>query len=102
MLNNTYNKYDNNHTSNVKINSCSGGIYKTYKESWFKKVDINDLFVLNDPQYEKGCYNLPPCYDNPVVIIQVILWGESKGIAEVMYKEDFDKYFDNNEEIENE
>lgn len=97
---NTYNKYNNEHNHNIKINACNGGIYKTYKESWFKNIDIDDLFGLNDPQNKY--YNTKIYYDSPVVIIQIILCGENKGIAEIMYKEDFDKYFEVKEVLENE
>lgn len=34
---NTYNEGD----TNLKINACSGGIYKTYKESWFEYLRLN-------------------------------------------------------------
>ena len=33
---NTYNAGD----TNLKINACSGGIYKTYKESWFSYLHL--------------------------------------------------------------
>lgn len=33
---NTYNAGD----TNLKINACSGGIYKTYKESWFSYLRL--------------------------------------------------------------
>ena len=33
---NTYNAGD----TNLEINACSGGIYKTYKESWFSYLRL--------------------------------------------------------------
>ena len=38
---NTYNAGD----TNLKINACSGGIYKTYKESWFINFHLDDTLA---------------------------------------------------------
>ena len=38
---NTYNAGD----TNLKINACSGGIYKTYKESWFINFSLNSTLA---------------------------------------------------------
>lgn len=108
MLNtNTY--YAGN--TNLKINSCSGGIYKTYKESWFKRFHLNS--TLSDKLFRKeGCfynkrtdeYSTNICslkdkyYDdekniNQVIIIQMVICGDMEVIAEMIYKNDFDRYF---------
>lgn len=98
---NTYNKYNHTHEHNIKINSCSGGIYKTYKESWFKIVDLDSelMDILSNHEtctynpkenrYSKYNYN---CGEKPIVVLQMVICGEMKVIAEIMYKEDFDKY----------
>ena len=31
----------NNFSNNLKINACSGGTYKTYKESWFAYLSLD-------------------------------------------------------------
>lgn len=75
-----YSNYDVNNS--VKINACSGGIYKTYKESWFDRFSLNswmakDLFEPN----------------NSTIILQMVMCGENEVMAELIKKEDFDKYF---------
>lgn len=103
-----FNTYNTNHKINniLKINAVSGGIYKTYRESWFKQFDLtSDLAHLlfrqegcrysnhynwyltnkNDSEYEKA---------KEVVVLQMVICGDMKVIAEIMYKEDFDKYFE--------
>lgn len=99
----SYNNHTHNH--NISINSCSGGIYKTYKESWFKRLHLksalmemlsnhenvryyNDIYIINTyhPDYDKA---------KPIVVLQMVICGEMEVIAEIMYKEDFDKYFVN-------
>lgn len=66
----------------LKITTCSGGIYKTYKESWFKK------FHLESP-LAKALFQL----DESTIILQMVICGENEVIAELIRKEDFDKYF---------
>lgn len=48
---NTYNAGD----TNLKINACSGGIYKTYKESWFINFHL-DSTLSNKILRKEGCY----------------------------------------------
>lgn len=51
---NTYNAGD----TNLKINACSGGIYKTYKESWFINFNL-DSNLSNKILRKEGCYYRP-------------------------------------------
>lgn len=97
-------------TTNNKINACSGGIYKTYKESWFKMFHLRSEIgyaVLSNQSffheksrayteeyiYQKKC-GADKEYGKQVVVIQMIICGEMEVIAEIMYKEDYDKYFE--------
>lgn len=93
---NTYNEGD----TNLKINACSGGIYKTYKESWFEYLylgsskadilfknykDIN-MYVNNIKEYEK------------FVVLQIILTSnEDYVFVELIEQKDFEKYFNKGE-----
>ena len=104
---NTYNAGD----TNLKINACSGGIYKTYKESWFINVSLNST-LANKILRKEGCYYRPGYgystdkYDlvescnkglekvKEVEILQMIICGDKEVIAEVIFKEDFEKYFE--------
>lgn len=104
---NTYNAGD----TNLKINACSGGIYKTYKESWFINFNLNS--TLADKILRKeGCYYRPGYgfstnkYNlvesgnvglkevKEVEILQMIICGDKEMIAEVILKEDFEKYLE--------
>ena len=107
---NTYNAGD----TNLKINACSGGIYKTYKESWFINFSLNST-LANKILRKEGCYYRPGYgystdkYDlvescnkglekvKEVEILQMIICGDKEVIAEVIFKEDFEKYFERSE-----
>ena len=118
---NTYNNFNHNHTHNhnISINSCSGGIYKTYKESWFKRFNLKSELMdilsnhekcrYNPNQNKYGCddsdmydgFTYRNHYDGakPIVVLQMVICGEMEVIAEIMYKEDFDKYFEDTKEV---
>lgn len=89
---NTYNAGD----TNVKINTCSGGIYKTYKESWFEYLYLrsNKATVLFKDYEEIGkySYNIKQ-YKNVVVLQMILTANKDYVIAELIRQEDFDKYF---------
>lgn len=117
---NSYTKFYSSNTNNLKINAVSGGIYKTYKESWFKRFNLKSklMDILSDHEKcryhaglnDYGCkrYDISDgqSYGNyyeeakPIVVLQMVICGEMEVIAEIMYKEDFDKYFENNKEVE--
>lgn len=105
---NVNNKTENHH--HTKITACSGGIYKNYKESWFKRFHLQSklaeiLFNYKSYFYEK--YNEyrqedeysenwyePKEKGKEIIIIQIVICGDMEVMAEIMYKEDFDKYFE--------
>lgn len=105
-----FNTYNAGNT-NLKINACSGGIYKTYKESWFVNFSLNSC--MSDKILRKeGCYYRPGYgYSTSkyklvgtgneglekvkeIELLQMIICGEKEVIAEVICKEDFEKYFE--------
>ena len=104
---NTYKAGD----TNLKINACSGGIYKTYKESWFKRFHLtSDLaktlfrkekcfYNCRTNDYSTDKYDLKHDYCNDeenikeVVILQMVICGDMEVIAEMIEKDDFNKYF---------
>ena len=104
---NTYNAGD----TNLKINACSGGIYKTYKESWFINFHLGST-LSNKILRKEGCYYRPgygystdkydlvescnKCLEKvkEVEILQMVICGDKEVIAEVIFKEDFEKYFE--------
>lgn len=105
-----YSNYECNPTTNntLKINACSGGIYKTYKESWFIKFNLNSelaktLFKPYDNRIKTESDTSEVGYDGyyrtvehkePVIILQMIICGDMEVLAEVIREKDFNKYFD--------
>ncbi len=105
-----FNTYNAGNT-NLKINACSGGIYKTYKESWFINFSLNSN-MADKILRKEGCYYRPGYgysiseYDlvgrgndglekvKEVEILQMVICGEKEVLAEVIYKEDFKKHFE--------
>ena len=115
---NTYRAGD----TNLKINACSGGIYKTYKESWFKRFHLtsnlaktlfrkeNCFYNSRTDDYSVNKYDLKNSYYDDeenieeVVILQMIICGDMEVIAEIIYKEDFERELNQitNEEVKDE
>ena len=87
---NTYNAGD----TNLKINACSGGIYKIYKESWFSYLRLeSDAMKTMTRKYKYESDG--NAYYKDVIILQMILTSnEDYVIAELIKKEDFEKYFE--------
>lgn len=105
-----YNKTKNVYNDTLKINACSGGIYKTFRESWFKRFHLNSRLMEKLSNFSKVRYNarsddyiIPTDrdYENakPIVVLQMVICGDMEVIAEIIYKEDFDKYFINDNEV---
>lgn len=117
-----FNSYQGGNVNNtLKINAVSGGIYKTYKESWFTNFHINsplsdvlfrrekcfynirtnkygtDKWDLKDGRYNDDIKNI---YE--VVILQMIICGEMEVISEIICKDDLEKYFGNSNLLEEE
>lgn len=91
----------------LKINACSGGIYKTYKESWFIRFHLKSdlaekLFKPYDNEIKTSGYCTKE-HKEPVIVLQMIICGDMEVIAEIIREKDFDKYFEIEKEgIENE
>lgn len=85
-------------SANIKINACSGGIYKTYKESWFNRFNLKSELAekILKPYDNKVKVNIEGYHyiEKEVIILQMIICGDMEVIAELIKKEDFDKYFE--------
>lgn len=77
---NTYTKINNN----LKINACSGGIYKTYKESWFKRFHLKSKYA--DELFNKH---------SSIIVLQMVICGEMEVMAELIEQKDFNKILEN-------
>jgi hypothetical protein len=82
----------------VNINAVSGTIVKNYKDSFILRFHMKSTMAENlldkKPRLQK--YKE---YE-PVVVLQVMLCGEQEFLAEVMWKEDFDKMYEPQESEE--
>ena len=76
-----------NHQS-LRINAINGSILKNFKDSFFLrfhlKSPLSDELLTAHPTYKK----------KPVVVLQLVLCGDMEVIAEVIFKEDYDKLFE--------
>lgn len=105
---NTSNYRGGDVTNTLKNNACSGGIYKTYRESWFKHFHLNSdlsdkLFRKENVYYnqEKDEYYTEASQwkeNKEVLILQMVICGDMEVIAELILKEDFEKYYEKAEE----
>ena len=85
-----FNTFSNSQT--VNINAVSGTIVKNYKDSFIVKFHTKSkmadtLLDENPRMIKRGNYE-------DAVVLQVMLCGEQELMAEVMWKEDFDKMFE--------
>lgn len=76
-------------TTNFNINACSGGIYKTYLESWFER------FHLKSARAENLLSQNVRNNNQNKVILQMVICGDMEVIAEIIDKKDLEKYFSN-------
>lgn len=104
-----FNSYNVSNPQTVNINAVSGTIVKNYKDSFIlrfhMKSEIADILLDKNPQLVRRIVNhgeYPRNWEEkvkePVVVLQVMLCGEQELLAEVMWKEDFDKMFETLEE----
>ncbi len=87
---NSYNAGD----TNLKINACSGGIYKTYKESWLDYLRLDSSAMETMFGHYKYESDENPYYQNVIILQMILTSKEDYVIAELIRKEDFEKYFE--------
>lgn len=83
--------YNNHNNTNIKVNAVSGTLVKNYQKSFFTRFQIESLYG------DKLLSDNPKIRDKNAVVIQCMCAGGKNGnelIAEVMWKEDFDKMFE--------
>lgn len=115
------NKFYNSHTHNHKIDitNCSGGIYKTYRESFFMRIAINSELMEKNYYYDTKKKEIASFQEvttvkewsgygfgtidkkieldtnryKEFVILQMVIISKDYLMAEIILKEDFDRYF---------
>jgi hypothetical protein len=92
----SYSRNSYNNPQTVNINAVSGTIVKNYKDSFIlrfhMKSEIATTILDKNPRLKKG--NFRDSEYKPVVVLQVMLCGEQEFLAEIMWKEDFDKLYE--------
>jgi len=92
-----FNSYQNQ--QNIKINAVNGTIVKNYKGSFFKRFHLKsplaDKILTHKPEYQINGY-----VSKPVVVLQMMVCGDMEVVAELMFKDDFDKLFEEDGEAE--
>ena len=96
-----FNSYNVSNPQTVNINAVSGTIVKNYKDSFILRFHMNSemanvIFDIN-PKLKSGYSERSY---KPIVVLQVMLCGEKQLMAEVMWKEDFDKMYEPQAESE--
>ncbi|NRU52640.1 hypothetical protein [Clostridium beijerinckii] len=91
--NNTYSTSNNN----LNINAITGTILKNYKDSFFLRFHLESPLgkqILNrNPKISET--NTSYAKNKEIVVIQMMMCGDMDVIAELMWKEDFDKLYAN-------
>ena len=94
-------------TNNLfKVNAVTGNMLKNFPKSFFKRFKLDgdmatQLFDEEQPHlskftreyYENSCDSYMKEEKRHVVIIQMMMSGESEVLAEIMWKDDFDELF---------
>jgi formyltetrahydrofolate hydrolase len=103
----SYSSSRTNVSNSIKINAVTGNILKNYQKSFFKRFKLDStmakqLFDEELPhlsKYTTEYYNTQSYSSyqkeekRPVVIVQMMICGESEVLAEIMWKDDFDELF---------
>lgn len=99
------NSYNVSNPQTVSINAISGTIVKNYKDSFIlrfnMKSEMASTVLCTNPRLEKGGFS--GFYNKEykqIVVLQVMSCGEKELLAEVMWKEDFDKMYEQKAESE--
>ncbi len=77
----------------VKINAVSGTMVKNYKDSFMLRFHMKSSMA-------DGIFDIHPHINTNyegskrVVVLQIMLCGDQEFLAEVMWKDDFDKMFE--------
>lgn len=102
-----FNSY--NSSQKVEINAVSGTLVKNYKDSvilrFHMRSELGKAIMSDTPtmsRQKKNKYGSYRSEDDAIVVLQVMLCGEGELIAEVMWKDEFDKMFEMQIECERE
>ena len=106
-----FNSYSVDNSQSIQINAVSGTIVKNYKDSFILRFHMKsptaEALLDKEPKLVREIIKhgeYPRDWEEkviePVVVLQLMLCGEQELLAEVMWKEDFDKMFEPQTESE--
>lgn len=80
-----------NLANNIKIQSCSGGIYKSHPKSRLVRIHLSSSAANNmlNPGY------IPTVSEREVVVLQIVNAASEYLLVEYMYKEDYEAAIEN-------
>lgn len=88
-----YSHYEAKPTTN--INAVSGTLTKTFRKSFFKRFHMNSNMADYAFNEDKPTLKNPGYRDTrEIVILQIMLCGNNELLAEIIYKEDYDRLFE--------
>ena len=77
--------------ANPTINATSGTLQKTLRKSFFKRFHLNSYMAENVFDTKSSLTSS----GKEIVVLQVMLCGDNQFLMEAIYKDDYDKIFDN-------
>lgn len=92
-----YSHYEANPVTNNNINAVSGTLVKTFKKSYFVTCEFGSYLARGLFDKEKPNLGYQNTYSyvrgKEVVVLQIMLCGENRLLAEIINKEDYDELF---------
>lgn len=94
-----YSNYEAKPMTKLNVNAVNGTLVKTFRKSFFKRFHMKSnmadyIFDTEKPSLKDKRY-----YDaKEIVVLQIMLCGDGEILAEIIYKDDYEEMFENNEE----
>ena len=90
-----FNNCNIDNSQSIKINAVSGTILKNYKDSFIIRFHMKSELAKCVLSNDQDAYLKRDGRKCLIVVLQVMLCGDQELLAEIMWKNDFDKLFQN-------
>lgn len=101
MFNDTINRFYSKNVVSTHVNAVTGNITKTYLNSFFKRFHLASGYADNLLNPESHVYDGNMEYDKyedgyyrAAVVVQMVVCGDMEVLAEIIWKTDYDKLFE--------
>ena len=102
LVSNSYSySNSNSYSTKIQVNAVSGTLVKNYRDSFVVRFPLKSKMaetVLKERPYLEYRENPDLLYSlsdkRPIVVIQTMLCGDMQVLCELMWKDDFDKMFE--------